>query len=387
VNLLWVATKAPWPPVDGGRLLLWNTLRALREAGHGLALVAPVWGDDRSRREIEEQLGAWCTPHLVRSRSRSAASAWLRAALRGSAWTVERHRLPAVGRRVADLWRRQPRDFVVAEQLQAVAQADAADGRRVLRAENVESVLWRAQAACGTRLRSASLRRQARRVAVSEADAVRRSAGVAALTEIDRIELDRLSGAAPPSVVLPAPFPSELPPGPGAAGDPPLILFGSRGWAPNADQADWFLRSVWHAVREAVPAARLHVFGSPASGPEVLERTGLADSRDAFPANGVLLVPLRVGSGVRMKILEAWARGVPVVASRAAVAGLESSDGEGFLIAETPSEWASAIRRLANDPALGRRLVTNGREILRRNHDPSRVAASWTAWLALLGGA
>jgi hypothetical protein len=387
MNLLWVATKAPWPPVDGGRLLLWHTLRALREAGHALELVAPVWGNARAILDIEGQLGAWCTPRLVRARPRGAASSWLRAALRGSAWTLERHRLPAVARAVAELARAQPPDIAVAEQLQAVAQTEFARRLWVLRAQNVESVLWRAQAACARGPKAASLRRQARRVAAFEANAARRAAGVAALTAIDRVALHRLAGAGVRCAVLPAPFPAELPPGPRAAGDPPLILFGSPGWAPNADQVDWFLRSVWNEVRAASAGAELHVFGYPASAPGVLAHGDLGDSREAFPLNGVMLVPLRVGSGVRMKILEAWARGVPVVASPAAAAGLETSHDEGFLLAETPAEWVSAIRRLADDPALGARLVAGGREVLRRSHQPSQVAARWTAWLEELRGA
>jgi glycosyltransferase involved in cell wall biosynthesis len=89
----------------------------------------------------------------------------------------------------------------------------------------------------------------------------------------------------------------------------------------------------------------------------------------------VLVVPLRFGSGVRMKVLEAWARGVPVVATPAAAEGLEAEDGRELLLARTPAEFAAALERLSLDPRLGAALVTAGRERLAARHDPARVAS------------
>ena len=62
LNVLLVATKAPWPPVDGGRLLLLNTLAGLTDAGHRATLVAPVDPARFDLREVGEALAAWCEP-------------------------------------------------------------------------------------------------------------------------------------------------------------------------------------------------------------------------------------------------------------------------------------------------------------------------------------
>src|SRR6185369_7001352 len=83
--------------------------------------------------------------------------------------------------------------------------------------------------------------------------------------------------------------------------------------------------------------------------------------------------PLRIASGVRIKILEAWARGVPVVATPQAAAGLEASHEEELLIAADPGGFARAIRRLHADPAFARACVEAGRALLRARHDPARV--------------
>jgi glycosyltransferase involved in cell wall biosynthesis len=75
-----------------------------------------------------------------------------------------------------------------------------------------------------------------------------------------------------------------------------------------------------------------------------------------------------------MKILEAWARGVPIVATPEAAAGLGAQDGRELLIAATPDDFAAAIDRLASQPELPRALVAAGRRLLLERHDPVRAA-------------
>jgi len=84
---------------------------------------------------------------------------------------------------------------------------------------------------------------------------------------------------------------------------------------------------------------------------------------------------LRIASGVRMKILEAWAHGVPVVGTPAAVAGLEVEDGREALVAADPAAFAEAVARLHREPDLVQRLVENGRRARQERHDPGRVVA------------
>jgi glycosyltransferase involved in cell wall biosynthesis len=96
-----------------------------------------------------------------------------------------------------------------------------------------------------------------------------------------------------------------------------------------------------------------------------------SDPATAFPAGGIVVVPLRVASGVRMKILEAWARGVPVVATPTAGSGL---DPAGWLAADAPAEWVDAIDRLTRDPTCVAGQVSAGRNALALQHAPAVVA-------------
>jgi hypothetical protein len=273
-------------------------------------------------------------------------------------------------------------DLLHAEQLQALPQAEPAFARGlpvVLRAQNVESDLWVATARRGRGLRGFFLKGEAGKLASWEGDAVRRVARTLALSREDAGRLCELAGgeAGEEKVgVVRAPFP-DLPPRTGRlAGEPAVVVFGSRGWLPNEEGAAWFMAEVWPLVREALPGATLHLFGAaPArDAPGIVAHPSPQESAEVYAPGSILAVPLRIASGVRIKILEAWSRGVPVVATPAALAGLEVADGVEALVAGDAREFATAIARLHHEPGLAAALVAGGQRARRERHDPEVVA-------------
>lgn len=386
MNLLWVATKSPWPPLDGGRRLLAESLAALSGAGVRATLVAP--GDPAGA--DAEALARWCEPRLVPARLAGRVASGVRALAGDEPAALVRHRWPALAREVTTLVAERAFDAAVAEQLHALAPTAPARERGVpvvLRAQNVESDLWSAAAARARGLPAVALSREARRMATREAEAAAGCAAVVALSAEDAAGLSRLAGGRARIAVVAPPFPARLPAGEEPlGGDPALVLFGSAGWLPNADAERWCLEAVWPAIRAARPGARLHRFGggdlAALAGAGVIEHPAPAESATAFPAGAILLLPIRIASGVRLRLLEAWARGVPVVATAAAVAGLGVEPGRQALLAESPEEFAAAVARLAAEPELAARLVAAGRERLAREHAPARFAERF---LALVG--
>lgn len=350
MNVLIVATKSPWPPVDGGRLLLSLTLEGLERMGCRFTLVAP---EARPVNPLLAVARSWRIP-----------------------LALARHAQPAVRQEVERRLAAERFDLVHVEQLQALPQAEPALRRGVpvvLRAQNVESDLWAATAALTSGWKGRLLAREARRLAKWEGEAVRRVAATLTLSEEDAARLRQLAGGGRVRVVR-APFP-ELGPGPSAlAGDPPVVLLASRGWLPNEDSVRWFLGEVWPAVRAEVLGAVLHVFGGE-PGEGAVHHPSPRDSAEAFAPGSILAVPLRIGSGVRMKVLEAWARGVAVVGTSAAVSGLEVEDGREALVADDPAAFARAVARLRSEAGLAQRLIENGRRALRERHEPARVVA------------
>jgi len=375
VRILWIGTKSPWPSRDGGRLVSANTLVALADAGHALTVVTPVTPDDDAGPEVGDAHRLRSVPVRDVLPTR-AASLWA-GLWRGIPASIARHANEGVRQAVARLVEEEPFDCVHVEQLQALASAAPAAARGlpvVLRAQNVESDLWAGTAAAAGVLRL-PVQIEARRMARFEAAALHRVDAVVALTRSDAKRLQSISGREVD--VVPAPFPAQLPNAEVALeGTPPVILLGDGSWRPNAGAARFFLDAVWPKLSSRLPGAWLHVFGQrfPASRNRVVCVPRLAESRAAFPVGAILAVPLFVASGVRMKILEAWARRVPVVASPAAVAGLDATDGRHLLVAPTAEAFVDAIAALHSDPDRGARLTAAGASLLAQRHDPTAVA-------------
>jgi len=379
VRVLYVATKCPWPPSDGGRLVLKNTVEALAAAGDDVTVVCRCAAGDgpappglRLRRAVESRsvpAAAWAA---VRTAALTAA--------RGLPLAVARHASRTLAREAARAIAEARPDVVFAEQLQSLPACRAAFEAGipvVLRAQNVESDLWMARAALAGPAASRLYRFEAGRLRRWEGAAVRRCAATAALTRADADRLRALAGDSARVCAVAAPFPALLPAGPeGLPGDPALVLLASRGWWANDDGVRWFLREVWPAVAARWRGARLHLFGAGPGGrlpANVSRHPPPADSRDAFRPGSLFVVALRAASGVRMKILEAWARGIPVVATPAAAAGLESTDA--LRVASDAEGFVAAIETLAGDPGAAARLADLGRRDLARFHDPAAAAA------------
>ncbi|HEX2253259.1 MAG TPA: glycosyltransferase family 4 protein [Thermoanaerobaculia bacterium] len=382
MELLWIATKAPVPTIDGGRLVQLLTLQALSELGVRVTLVAP-WAPGSDAGEILRALAPLCRAHLVESERGGGMRALYDLSSAGLPVAVARHRRESVRAEVARRIAEQSFTAVHVEQAQALPQAApafAAGLRVVLRAQNVESDLWRGNAGLHP-VRRLVAALEGARLMRWEGAAVRQASAVVALSPLDAGRLEALSGGTGVRWV-PPPFPARLPPaGEALAGRPPVVYLASSGWLPNQDAGDWLVREIWPRVRRRVPQAVLHLFTGAASraGEGIVGHPPPADSRSAFPSGAVVIVPLRVGSGIRMKILEAWARGCPVVATPEAAAGLDVENDRHLLLARNGPEMAAAVARLHEEPGLRERLVAAGRELLERRHAPERVARELVA--------
>jgi glycosyltransferase involved in cell wall biosynthesis len=162
----------------------------------------------------------------------------------------------------------------------------------------------------------------------------------------------------------PAPLPAE----------PRLVFTGMLQWRPNVEGLAWFAAEVLPLVRRTVPEATLSVVGRMPV-PEV-ERLGRlpgvalhADVPSTVPflhEARVAIVPVRIGSGTRIKALEAMAAGRPVVGTTVGLAGLGVVPGRHALVADDPSAFAEAVVALLADDGLATRLAAAGRELAER---------------------
>jgi glycosyltransferase involved in cell wall biosynthesis len=157
-----------------------------------------------------------------------------------------------------------------------------------------------------------------------------------------------------------------------------LIFTGSFRYFANYEAMTWFLRDIYPRIRAQAPDAHLTVTGDHANQPlpstDGVTLTGIVDDvRPLVASAAVSLVPIQVGGGTRLKILEAMALRTPVVATSKGAEGLEVKHGDHLLIADTPQEFAEAVLCLLGDPSLGRRLADNAYRLAREKYDWAAV--------------
>lgn len=164
----------------------------------------------------------------------------------------------------------------------------------------------------------------------------------------------------------------------------PVISFiGHLAYAPNAEAVTWFATQILPLIRRKRGDAEFHVIGGDA--PRELQRLmilpGLRflgpvkDVAPALQASAVSVCPVRTGAGRQNKLLEAFAAGVPAVATRFSAEGAEALDGQQVLVADTPEAFAAAVLRLLAQPALGRKLSARAHRLVQQRYRWSANAA------------
>ena len=178
---------------------------------------------------------------------------------------------------------------------------------------------------------------------------------------------------------------------------PSLVYVGVLGWQPNVQGLDWYCCDVWPLIRARVPTATLTIAGGglprdehgapvmpEAWRQEGIRAVGFVADLDTVYCNALgLVAPVIGGSGVRMKLLEAFAAGMPTVTTSDGAAGLAVADGRELLIADTAEAFAERVVHMLADQTLRETLRRHGSAFLAANHSAATGRARLTGALGL----
>jgi glycosyltransferase involved in cell wall biosynthesis len=362
-NALFISAEAPYPPVGGGAMRSASLLEYLAQHyrvdavlfahshSPGPAAALPA---GKVRRYTEVQL-----PEHSRT---SAARFWRN----GKRLLLNRppllDRFSGQQRPVADFIAGQAYDVAVIEHfwcapyLEAIRSASSAT-KAVLDLHNIESI-WHGSLGAGSQSWQAfAHRRFAAAYRQRESEWLPQFDGILAASAVDA---GRVAAINPRVVVYPNAIPAvrEEP-----RREEDMIAFsGNLEFEPNRAAVAYFARQVWPLLRARFPNLRWRIIGknpqavanlvnpSAGSGGSNIELTGpVEDALASLAQAKVAVVPVLSGSGTRIKILEAWAAGTPVVSTTIGAEGLEAENGRHLLLADQPSEFAEAIGSLLAD--------------------------------------
>jgi len=252
----------------------------------------------------------------------------------------------------------------------------------VLFQHNVESSLWRRMANTETNpVRKQVYRIEAGKMERYERETLRRFYHVIAVSEADKQQRLAMDPTCSISVVPTGVDTEKYQVFPSANADPPRIVFtGSMDWEPNIDGMEWFCRETWPTIVQQFPNAKLQIVGrNPHSRVKQLaspnvEITGTVPSvGDYLRDAAVVIVPLRIGGGTRLKIFEAMAMGKAVVSTTIGAEGLDVTSGENCILADDASSFGDSIITLLRDSQLRRKYERTAAALAAR-YDWSNIA-------------
>ena len=391
MRILFLTQLLPLPLDAGPKIRSYYTLRYLAESGHEVTLASFVRPTDR--REDVKTLQSLCskvaTIAISRSRLRDVFFG-MKSVLSKQPFLIVRDRVGEMDALLRRACGARSFDAVHSDQLWMAPYAQRCVGpdRRILDQHNAVFMAIRRMAHGESNIvKRALVQGESTKLESFERQTCQQFDDVVWVSEDDRRALANGSNGGSRNRVIPI------------ATDPRerrvlrggrrfrVTFLGGMHWPPNAEGIRWFGESIWPQIAAADPSAVLTVIGKGA--PKELEQlepadrvdvTGYVDDVEPYlEETAAFVVPLLSGAGMRVKILDAWCGGLPIVSTTVGAEGIEASDGEDILIADAPAAFAEAVVRVLQDSRLAERIGEAGRATVERSYDWREVYQAWDA--------
>ncbi|MBI5093408.1 MAG: glycosyltransferase [Candidatus Hydrogenedentes bacterium] len=381
MRALMLTTQLFATPLDGGALRSWHILRqaAKRHEITVLGMYCPDRAPSAEElRRIQDIAASVIAVERPVGRGFRAMNA-LNSLCIGRAYNLANYSFPAFAKAISEALRADRYDLVHAHHIHtAQYRALFAEVAAVYDAQNIYSELWRGYAAAPGRraLMREIATRQAALVAAAESRAFRDFDVTAMCSDADR---ERAVAMAPEAPIHTLPngvdceyfAPDEEPEEPFS-----LVFTGAMEVPANVDACDYLVTQILPIVLENCPETKLYLVGKdPVPAVQRLARSNVIvtgsvpDVRPYQSRAQVAVAPIRMGSGTRLKILEAMAMRKPVIATSLGAEGIGYTAGKDILIADSPEDFAAHIGRLFADPGKRRRLGEAARRLVVEQYD------------------
>ncbi len=381
MRVLLLTQVLPYPPDSGPKVKTYYVLKYLAQQ-HDVTLVSFVRDSDKPEyiRHLETLCEKVVTVPITRSPLRDLMFLG-KSILNGQPWMMLRDERPEMRAALQELAAGTHFDVVHADQLNMGQYALPFKGsRKVLDLHNALWVLYKrlAETQPPTKPMKYILMRDWPLLKQYEGQMCRTFEAVTAVTEEDQRWLVE-AGARDDMTIIPIAIDTDeqalIEREPSC---PHIVHIGTMYWPPNIDGITWFLDEIYPLIKQRVPNVRCTLIGArpPASivdrqqDDPSLKVTGYVDDplpylRDA----SMMVVPLRAGGGMRVKILNALSQGIPMVSTTVGCEGIAVADGEDILVADDPAAFAEKTIRLLTDADLNQRITTNGRRTAVDTYD------------------
>lgn len=360
MKVLQLCNKPPYPPVDGGTMAMDSITEGLLYQGCEVKVLTVETDKHPVRREripddYLQQTGLESVYIDLGVKPLPAAGAMLC----GESYHVKRYVSEAFAAKLREILEKERFDIVHVESIFLTPYVPLirkhSDAKVILRAHNVEHLIWKRVAqSCQNPLKRWYLKHLSLTLRAYELEHLNDYDSVVCITKNDA-EVFRQAGCRKPIASIP--FGIDTGEVPSVDVEPnSLFHIGAMDWLPNQESIRWLLEEVWPVVHREVPQAKLYLAGRkmPAQWmhANIEGVTVIGEVPDAMYFIGskkINVVPLLSGSGIRVKIIEAMSIGKTVITTTVGAQGIDYTDGENILIADTPEQFAQQIKRCLDD--------------------------------------
>ena len=368
MRILWVKADKLLPVHSGGNIRSYHIMRHL-SAHHELTFFSYYDGarDEAYERELQERLPGAVAAYTGKRELHGAARGldYLFRFPNRAPYAVSRFASYDVQDRLRAWFRERRFDVAVCDFLDAAVNFPGKLGiPSVLFQHNVECEIWRRHALTESHpLKRLMYKAEFQKMLRYEQVMVRKFQHVIAVSENDRQLMKQWVDGSRITVVPTGVDLQQYRPGATRDAAAPLLVFvGAMDWEPNIDGVEYFCTQIWPAITAQVPGARFRIVGRNPDkrveqwASDAVEVTGRVPSvLDHLKEAAVVIVPLRIGGGTRLKIYEAMATGRAVVSTTVGAEGLDVQHGEDIVLADEPSKFAEEVVTLLQDADFRRR--------------------------------
>ena len=385
MNILMLCNKSPYPAGEGGPMAMNSIVKGLINAGHNVKVLAVNSEKYHIKEEdIPKSYKKETNIELVDVDLRIKPIAAFKNLFTDKSYHVERFISDNFKNKLIEILKNNKYDIVQLEMIYMAPYIETirehSDATIVLRAHNVEHLIWD-RIAKKTKFppKRWYLNHLVRTLKKYEMDVINKVDGIAAITYRDATFF-RGETAVP---VIDIPFgvnPDEFKPAYEVKDNPTLYHIGSMNWMPNEEGIRWFLNNVWDKVAKRNPDLQLNLAGR--NMPKWLLRLKkknvnivgeVPDAKEFVKNNDIAVVPLLSGSGIRIKIIESMAMGKTVVTTMVGAEGIQYSEYENIIIADSPSKMVEVICKIVKEPDEAQRIGCNARRLVEDIYDNRKI--------------
>ena len=380
-KILFVTTRIPYPPWEGHQIRTYNLLKRVCEE-HEVKLVSFVRSDEDPAHA--DHLRTICkSVDLIKIPADQGKSKLLSTILSGvvtkTPFVVRKYSAPEMEQKLKEVIEQDAPDLIHFDMLPLAQYLPlCGDIPTILNDHNVESLLVERRAEATSSIpQKVFFSNQAPKLEEFEKFATQNATEILACSQEDAEILSRMGNGKGIHIIANGVDIEQFIPSDDVQVDHNKIIFvGGMGWFPNKDGMNFFIKEAMPLICEQNPDASLTVVGKsdgldiPDQLKDKVSATGFVDDfRPLVHEAAVYILPLRVGSGTRLKLLEAMAMGKAIVSTRIGAEGVVLEDGENILMADTPQEIADAVIKLMRNKHLRDRLGKAAHEQAKNLYD------------------